>query len=309
MKILKIGLCMLLSIILICSAIVFQLLISFKHDSLSEKFYIQKCEKSKIYDKYEKSIENTFSKYAVQNKLPSSASNDIISSLWVQEQFETVIKGITSFMKNDTNSLPIIDTKTPTDNFNANVAAKLNARNINIDSSILGEEKEFYKSYDIIPFTQSWNKINGDSFKSDLKDYRSYLPYISIACYFSGFLIIVCVLLLFLVIKNLSKWKLWAGYSLIIGGLIPSISAFIISNSNKVQDYLNTNLNISKDSIYPHNASISLVADIINSLLMGITKYSGVLVFIGITIIVIVSLSDSKKDNVSWYKHKPLKFK
>jgi hypothetical protein len=107
--------------------------------------------------------------------------------------------------------------------------------------------------------------------------------------------------------KKLLFWKLWTGYSLIIGGLIPSITSFIISNSSIANTYLTNNIKIPKDSIFPPKATINLLTDIVNSFLMGLTKYGAILVFMGIAIILVVSLFDTKKDNIFWYKHKPLK--
>ena len=125
MKFFKIFLCFVLSVILICSAIVLQLSVSLKHDMFNNKFYLQKVNSSKIYDKLEKSIYAEFSDYASKNKIPTSATSDIISPLWIEQQFTTVTNGIISYISRKTDVIPVIDSTTPIDKFNLNLTQYL----------------------------------------------------------------------------------------------------------------------------------------------------------------------------------------
>lgn len=308
MKIIKTFLSILISIILIFSSIVFQASITLKHNLFNDKFYMQKINKSNIYDKLEKSIFSTFSDYASKNKLPSSATEDMISPLWVQTQFKTVIEGMISYTSRKTDVLPVIDEKTPTDKFNNDLAQVLTKKNIVIDRITLEKAKtEFFKSFSEIPFTESWNEIHGNDVKSNLYTFRKYSPVLNYLPYISLVIMIACILLFFLTTTNLSSWKLWTGYTLIVSGLITSLSSFVISTSSFVNNFLTDKLIIPKDSVLPPKATISLLKDIINTMIMGVTKYGGVIAFAGIGVIIIVSLFDTKKNNVFWYKHKPLK--
>lgn len=307
MKILKMFLCFLLSVILICSAMVLQLSLSLKHDIFNNKFYLEKIDSSKIYDKLEKSIDGKFYDYASKNKIPTSATTDIISTLWIQKQFTTVTNGIISYILIETDVLPVIDSKTPIDKFNLNLTQKLAERNQPVDNVINASKQEFLKSFNEIPFTEAWKKLHEDNLKDTLNSLRKYVPILNLMPYLSAFILLVCILLLFLATTKLVGFKSWTGYSLIIGGLIPSITSFIISNSSIVNTYLTNNVNISKTSIFPPKATVTLLTDIINGFFVGVTKYGAILVFLGIAIILIVSLFDTKKDNVFWYKHKPLK--
>ena len=307
MKFFRIFLCLVLSVILICSVIVLQLSVSLKHDIFNNKFYLQKVSSSKIYDKLEKSIYVKFSDYATKNKLPTSATSDIISPLWIEQQFTTVTDGIISYISKKTDILPVIDSKTPIDKFNLNLTQKLAEKNQPLDNVINAGKQEFLKSFNEIPFTDSWMGINENNLKHILNTYREYLPILNYVPYISAGIALACILLLFQAAGKLVIWKLWTGYSLIIGGLIPSVTSFVISNSSMTNTYLTNNINISKASIFPPKASISLLTDIVNGFLVGITKYGAVSVFLGISIILIVSFFDTKKDNIFWYKHKPLK--
>lgn len=307
MKIFKVFLCFVLSVILICSAVVLQLSLSLKHDMFNNKFYLEKVISSKIYDKLEKSIDSKFFDYASKNKLPTSATSGIISPLWIDEQFTTVINGLIPYMSRDTDVLPVIDSKTPIDKFNLALTKKLAEKNQPMDNVINASKQEFVKSFSEIPFTSAWKELYEDNLKDTLNIYRKYVPILDFAPYVSAFILLACILLLALTTTKLVLWKLWTGYSLILGGLIPSIISFIISNSSITNTYLTNNFMISKTSIFPPKATISLLTDIVNSFFMGITKYGAILVFMGIAIILIVSLFDTKKDNIFWYKHKPLK--
>ena len=307
MKFFKIVLCFVLSVVLICSAIVLQLSLSLKHDLFNNKFYLEKVNSSKIYDKLEKSIDSKFSDYATKNKIPISATSDIISPLWLQQQFTTVVNGFIPYITRKTDVLPVIDSKTPIDKFNLNLTQILAEKNQPIDNLVNASKQEFLKSFNEIPFTETWKGLHEDNLKDTLNNYRKYVPILNFAPYVSAFILLACILLLSLTTTKLVVWKLWTGYSLIIGGLIPSITSFIISNSSIVNTYLTNNVKIPKDSIFPPKATINLLTDIVNSFLMGITKYGAILVFMGIALIFVVSLFDTKKDNIFWYKHKPLK--
>lgn len=307
MRILKIFLSVILSIILICSAIVLQLSLTIKHDIFNSKFYLEKLNSSKVYDKLEKSIYSNFSEYATKNKLPTSTTSDIISPLWIEEQFTTVINGSISYVLGNVDVLPVIDSKTPIDKFSLNLDKKLAENNLKADRVINEQKIEFLKSFNEIPFTDTWNKLHEDNVKDSLNNLRKYVTILNFLPYVSGIILIACILLLFLTTTKLVTWKLWTGYALIIGGLIPSVTSFIISNSSIPNTYLNNRIPIPKSSIFPPKATIDLLTSIVNSFLMGITKYGAILVFLGIFIILIMSLFDTKKDNIFWYKHKPLK--
>ena len=307
MKIFKVFLCFVLSLILICSVIVLQLSLSLKHDIFNDKFYFQKIISSKIYDKLEKSIDSNFIDYASKNKLPTSATSNIISILWIDKQFTTVIDGFIPYITGKTDVLPVIDSKTPIAKFNLNLAKSLAEQNQPLNSTISASKQEFLKSFKDIPFTQTWKVLHEDNLKDTLNNYRKYIQILNFAPYISAFISLGALLLLFLTTTKLVAWKLWVGYALIIGGLIPSIASFVISNSSITSTYLTNNFTLSKTSVFPHKATINLLTDIINGLLTGLSKYGAILIFLGIAIIIIVSLFDTKKDNVFWYKHKPLK--
>jgi len=307
MKILKIFLSFILSLILVFSAIVLQLSLSLKHDIFSSKFYLEKANSSKIYDKLEKSIDSNFFDYASKNKLPTNTTSDIISPLWIEQQFTTAINGIIPYALGKVDVLPVIDSKTPIDKFNLNLTKILAEKKLPMDNVVTAQKQEFLKSFKEIPFTESWNELHGDNLKVTLNYYRKYVSLLNNLPYISGFTLLASMLLLFLTASKLVSWKVWTGYSLIIGGLIPSITSFIISNSSIPNTYLTNNIPLTNSQIFPPKATIDLLTDIINSFLMGLAKYGAVLVFLGIAVILIVSLFDTKKDNIFWYKHKPLK--
>jgi len=296
----------LIAIVLIFSAMSLQVSLALKKDMFSSEFYLERVTTSKIYDKLEKSIYNKFSDYVSKNKLPVNVASDIISPLWIEKQFTTVTNGLISYTLGKTDALPVIDSKTPIDKFNKNLNQRLTEKNIPIDNVANAARQEFLKSFNEIPFTAPWKEIHEEKLKDKLNNYRKYVKIINYAPYVSAFVLLGCILLFFLTTTKLVFWKLWTGYTLIIGGLIPSVTSFIISNSNAVNTYFTDTVILSKTSIFPPNATINLLTYIVNSMLMGITQYGAVLVFLGIAVILIVSIFDTKKDNVFFYKHKPL---
>lgn len=307
MKIFKLFLCFVISVILICSAMVLQVSLSLKHDMFNSKFYLEKVTTSKISDKLEKSIYSKFYDYISTSKLPTSTTSDIISPLWIEEQFTTVTNGIISYVLGETDVLPVVDSKTPIDKFNLNLAKSLAEKNQPIDNVVKASKVEFLKSFKDIPFTDAWKETHDVKLKQTLDNYKKYVQVLNYMPYASVLILLTCIFLFFITTRKLIAWKLWTGYTLIIGGLIPSMTSFVIANSSIINTYLTNNVIISTDSILPHKASINLLTDIVNSFLMGLTKYGAVLVFLGIAIILIVSFFDGKKADVFWYKHKPLK--
>jgi len=307
MKIFKLFLSFLISVILVCSAMVLQISISLKHDMFNDNFYLDKINASKISDKLEKSIYSKFYDYASKNKLPTSATTDIISPLWIDQQFTNVTKGLISYISGETNILPVVDSKTPTDNFNLNLPKKLAEKNQPVDNVINASKLEFLKSFRDIPLTESWNQINGAKLKDTLNYYKKYVRILNFVPYVSALILFVCILLLLFTNSRLISRKLWTGYALIIGGLLPSVAGFVIANSSISTNFLNNHIVIAASSVFPPKATISLLTDIANSFLMGLTKYGAVFVFLGIAIILVISFFDGTKAEVFWYKHKPLK--
>ena len=307
MKIIKGFFSILLCFILILSAMVFQISMSLNHDLFSSKLYIDKINKSKIYIKLEKSINSTFSSYASKYKLPSACTSDLISPEWIQQQSENVVTGMIDYMSRKSDVLPVVETKSISDKFESNATKVLAANNIPVDRTVKNAKTEFLKSLQEIPFSSEWTTINGDNLKDNINPIRKYLPFLKIAIVASAFIAVAAILLLLLTSQSISSWKLWAGYSLIVGGLIPPIGAFILSNTSLISDTLTSALALPKDSILPISATISLLTDISDSVIMGVSKFGFIIVFIGLAIITIVSIFDNRKDNVFWYKHKPLK--
>jgi hypothetical protein len=280
------------TVLMVIDIAALQLIYPAKSRIRESTYYLDKFEKKGLYDELYSFLSKNVEGVIADKQISGKITGEVVSREWVVEEINSFTAGLLSYLRNESENLPVIDYDPVTQKLVENIQGFINEIGLRpqtlADAMISSLKDSIDKALVRAPFSSKWDEGKRDEFKASLKKPRWALTNMDLAVktliYF-----IPLLLILILLTAGIKPFPLKLAASGILAGGIVAVLLSLLLNFNagalsgKLLSSLPPEVALGVPSI--QSVAQSVIKDASNSALIS----GGIIGAAGIVLIIISS--------------------